>query len=461
MHGAIAAKEVDGVKRKGRLAALAAGLSLLLSGCFFQSAEELYTLPRLTADYANLQDALEELISSGLEYAAPLSGNNTQIVQLVDLYDDGTEEAVAFFRDPAATEKPMRIYIFRQGADGQYERADMIEGEGSAFSSVTYAQLDTRPGKEIVVVGQMASGVYSASAYRLSDTGEGHEELLHSGCSRIAVRDLDGDGAGEIVLLQMDSSEDATNRAEYYDFNGTGIDLVNTVPLSGDMAAALRVRANDLQPGVPALFVSGSTGDGRLITDILAVSGRQLTNVTLDAASGSSVKTLRADPGDGIFIMDINGDGACEIPFLRRLPAYDPAAMDDVQYLVDWYQYDIDGAESLACTTYHSSAGWYITIPAAWNDCITVSHKSVRAGEDAVTFCYKPGPTDAPEAFLTIYTLTGDNREARSRAGSRQTLITTADTIYAAEFAASGWDCGLDRDSLLVRFCVIPSDWSD
>ena len=125
------------------MAALTSLLLLLLSGCSLKSPEQLYELPEPPEDYKNLQSTITQVqtdlsleYSSSVEYAAPLSGDNTQTVQLLDLDDDGAQEsAVAFFR-VANAENPLMIYIFHQQADGQYEVYAVIEGGGSAISSI-------------------------------------------------------------------------------------------------------------------------------------------------------------------------------------------------------------------------------------------------------------------------------------------------------------------------------------
>lgn len=72
-------------------------LCFLLTGCLFNSrVEDLYCLPQLPEEYTELKNKIDDILSDGAEYDAPLSGGNVQPVQLVDLDGDGTEEAVAF-----------------------------------------------------------------------------------------------------------------------------------------------------------------------------------------------------------------------------------------------------------------------------------------------------------------------------------------------------------------------------
>ena len=87
------------------LAAL--GMAMLLSGCFFQSMDELYALPKQSEEYYALQSEIDRLLTNGAAYAAPTSGTNQQSVQLADLDGDTEDEAVVFLR--TAGEKPLKV----------------------------------------------------------------------------------------------------------------------------------------------------------------------------------------------------------------------------------------------------------------------------------------------------------------------------------------------------------------
>lgn len=73
---------------------LAAGLLALLTGCFSQSLDELYAPPRAPDDYLKLDNKISEVLDQGGEYAAPLTGELTQKVQLQDLDGDGIKEEI-------------------------------------------------------------------------------------------------------------------------------------------------------------------------------------------------------------------------------------------------------------------------------------------------------------------------------------------------------------------------------
>ena len=128
---------------------------LLLSGCSLHTVKELYCLPKRSESFANLQSLMDEAMW-GLEYSAPLSGKNLQTVQMADLDGDGMDEYLLFAK--SGTGDPMKIFIFTTKFNGYY-LMDRIDCTGAAFDCVEYAQMDGKPGLEIIVGRQIGEKV--------------------------------------------------------------------------------------------------------------------------------------------------------------------------------------------------------------------------------------------------------------------------------------------------------------
>ena len=177
-------------QRIQRMLTAAVGLLLLLSasGCGFSfSPTDLYSLPQLPEEYTELNSSLNQLLESGAEYAAPVSGSNIQPVQLEDLDGDGEEEALAFFRN-SADEKPLKIYIFTAGKQG-YEQAAVIEGTGTSIYSIAYEDLDQDGRKELLVGWRVNTDLLALSVYTLR-SGEPEELVQGTSYVKYAVNDL-------------------------------------------------------------------------------------------------------------------------------------------------------------------------------------------------------------------------------------------------------------------------------
>lgn len=452
-------------KGGSRLALLTLALCALLSGCFFRPVEQLYAIPHPSKDYEALQERLGEVVAQGGEYAAPLTGEMIQAVQLQDLNGDGRQEAIAFFRFPGE-EKPMKIYIFRQSGEG-YETMAVVEGAATAVNRVDYTQMDDEPFKELVVSWQMTAQVHSLGVYSVGP--EQVEELLRTDYDDYALCDLDQDNRQEAVVFRTPTV--GQPQAELYDFDGV-LSMTSAAPLStGAVIGADGRLKSDYLTGVitgrlsdqvPAVFATSSYGENGRITDVFVCQDGQLRNVTLDPETGESGETVSYYTAVGA--RDINGDGVTEIP--QPVPLVDVRNLSDTVsfWLIRWRQFDSGGGEKPVFTAYHNERdGWYFVIPDEWDGKLTLSRSDLPGGgERAVTFSRREGAEwEEARPFLTIYRLTGSNRLSRAREGERFLLIPPNpgdDVVYAAQFR-DGWSCGLTEEQVRERFAVIKTDW--
>lgn len=452
------------MKRRAAALCLLAGMFLPMAGCFSGSLDELYALPAAPKDYENLQNRINEIISSGGESIAPVSGDKIQSIQLQDLDGDGVQEAIAFFR-VSGEELPLKIYIFRQVGEN-YETAACIEGAGSVINSVAYEDLDGIPGREIVVSWQMNDKVHFLAAYSVNLSQQQVVELLRTDYTDYKLMDLDQDQQTEIVTLQY--SAEGGGRADCYNFRDGAVVLDSSAQLSAGVSGVQERKAGFLKDFVPALFVTSpipQENENAYITDILAWRSGKLENITLDPETGRSRKENIRYFYTAAGCMDINGDSITEVP--------QPSALNFKDYktanfwLVQWRQFALDGTSSTIYTTYYNSQdGWYFVLPNDWLKKISLSRNNLPGGgEQAVVFSYCPeGDLLAePVPFLTIYKLTGTNRERRAQISGRFFLQSEngGDVIFAARFEENGWpDCGLDEAGVIERFHVIRTDWS-
>ena len=437
----------------------AVGMCLLLAagGCGFSlSPEDLYSLPQLPEEYTELNIRLNQVMESGAEYAAPVSGNNIQPVQLEDLNGDGEEEAVAFFRN-AADERPLKIYIFTPRGQS-YEQAAVIEGTGTSIYSVAYEDLDQDGWKELLVGWRVNTDLQALSVYTLHS---GEPEELISGISYVkyAVGDLNGDELEELVVLRSD--QDGNGLADYYCWQEGTLQPRISARITSTMAELSqqgRVKNGTLADGTPALFVTGVEESSVMATDILAVRNEELVNILLSDVTGV---TSEVAPFCALYPEDINGDSVTEVPHPVATAA--GAAEDDsASHRIDWYAFSSDATSSIALRTYHSMEdGWYLVLPDSWIGQVMFS-RTVGTDENTVTFAYRQGGTEDLREFLRISRLTGSGREARAARGGRMILRRQPEVIYTAEFldADGGWDYAMDEEELREAFNLITTEWA-
>lgn len=475
-------KEGGDMKRRLGLLCLAAGLFLLLSGCFVRTVDELYQLPAAPDDFQNLQAKIEEIKAQGAENISPLSGARIQNVQLEDLDGDGVQEAIAFFR-VTSSDQP-QIYIFRQTGEG-YEVAAVINGVGTSIYSVDYQNMDNSPTKEVVVSWQLSTGIHSLAVYSVE--GDQVEQLVSTDYTSFQVVDLDRDNVNELLVFKTtekpkESSGEKTEQAEggglveYYDAGPGILELQSTAPMSAGIEGIVDggIKEGLLKDSIPAVFVQSKlmNDDPTILTtyyiiDIFAVRDGVLTNITLNEETGESGETIRIYSSAGC--TDINSDSITEVPQPAPVAEYKTSGPPNF-WFIEWRQYALDGTATTVFTTYHNDRdGWYLILPDDWVGRITLSRSDLTGGgERAVIFSYwDPASGAEPQKFLTIYRLTGNNRVMWAGLPGRFRLDddpgADGDVIYAAEFrtaADGGWDCGLDEAGLKENFRLIRTEWS-
>lgn len=428
---------------------LLAGLALaaVLSGCtvFDSSVEQLFTLPRMAPEYTGLSQQLDSLISQGYEYASPSGGRNIQSVQMVDLEDDGRQEALVFLRR-SADEKPLKIMVYRLDGDDSYSLLCTIESSGTAVDSVYYQDLNGDGRRELIVGWRISADVQTLAAYSIEPEPVA---LMSCGYSRFSIQDLNGDGAPSLLVIRADGELGPV--AEFYGWQEEQMGVSYRCRLSSSMTALNRgsVVTGMADRDTPAVFITGVDTTSMAVTDILIYRPEAgLVNVALDKTSGVSAAVY---PYRQLAPQDIDGDGVTEIP----CPLGDSAA-EQTDGLVSWMSWQSDGRFQQIAKTYHSlSSGWYFTIPASWwsweVDAVTggiqnESQMTLRINGDSV---------------LTIYTITGENRDNRSRMGSRIVLRRQATTVYAGEVYEIAPYYGMDEDLLRRSFSLILGTWNN
>ena len=433
-------------------------LPLALGGCMMSaSPEDLYALPQLPAEYESLSAHLTAVLSNGAEYAPPQAGGNLPPVQMVDLDGDGSNEVLAFFR-ANNEERPLKIYIFRASGE-DYEQAALIEGTGTSFHSVRYEDMDGDGVQEIIVSWRASAEVQAMSVY----TTKGLEplRLMSTPYARYEVVDLDGDDDQELVVLRSDESEAGLSLADYYDWDSgnSSLQLQSTARLSVSVAALQWMQVGTLREGETAVFVTGRDAGvdetSRAITDILVYRQPELTNIALSSdtgVSGQIARFLNLQP------TDINGDEATEVP----RPAALPAEPGEEYWKIYWHSYHVAGTDELQATTYHNqSDNWYLLIPESWDGHFTVRQNNTSSAVHATTF-YSVRGRSLGDELLTIYTLTGSDREAQAAKGGRTILRRRMDAVYAVSYSAAydGWRYAVERKVIEDSFKPIQKRWS-
>lgn len=341
---------------------------LLLSGCAMKTVDEMYCLPRRSEAYQELQRVLDAELQN-MEYCAPLSGMNQQPVQAADVDGDGVSEFLVFAK--ASGERPLRILVIER-QDQTFTLTDTLQFSGTAFDQVEYMAMDDRSGVELVVGIQLSNQLLrSVSAYTFTD-GKG-EKLLDVNYTNFLAVDLDRDNRGELFVLYPGQTEESPGFVALYEVEKGVVERSLEVKLSAPVSRLQRVITGELAGGETAVFVASALEDTVLVTDVYAMRGGVLTNISLSNESGTSVSTIR---NHFVYAQDIDEDGQLELPALIPMKTMSERNTQS-EDLIRWYSLTITGEEVDKLYTYHNFVnGWYLVLDSTWAQQVTVTQDS-------------------------------------------------------------------------------------
>ncbi len=396
------------MNKLNRVLTLILATALLLSGCAMATLDKLYCLPKRSEEYENLQAVFDKAMQ-GLQYCAPINGDNRLVHQSADLDGDGVDEYLLFAKDDS--DKPLKILIFAQLASGPV-LMDTIEGYGFGYDFVSYAHVDDRPGVELIVGRQVSEQIMrSVSVYRF--TSGFARQLMNTSYHEIATTDMNQDGFSELFVLTAGPSEKSAGSARLFTFRGGEMQRSAEIPLSAPMSGFKMLDNSSLQDQVPAIYVTSTADNQNLVTDIFVMDRGELTAL-VSGVSLSSVDNYY------VFPEDITDDGIPELPRLIPLETSDEAESNE--YVIEWYSLSSNLDEYVKMLTYHNyTQNWYVEV-----DRHQLEDLSVEKTESGTVFHY-----DGDE-MVTIMALTDADRVEQSQQPGRIVLYGGETVIYVA-----------------------------
>ncbi len=419
---------------------------LLLCGCQMRTVDQMYVPPKRSDDFNSLQKVINASMT-GLEYSAPLSGDNQQIVQTADLDGDSISECLLFAK--GGSEQPLHILVYALQNE-EYVHVQTIDMVGSAFDKVEYAQIDGVGGMEIIVGRQVSNQVSRSVSVYSFQSGEA-EQLITANYLNFLTVDLDDNGRSELFVIRSGPTEMDRGIVELYSHNAGVIERSVELNMSDTASKIKRIRIGQLDDEKQAVYIASAIDEDTLITDVFAVVEDTFANVSLSNESGTSMKTMR---NYFVYADDIDADGIMELPELIEMPSIDQAWRDSDQYLIRWYSMSSDGSERNKLYTYHNFiAGWYLQIQQELANKISV----VDLGNVCDFYVWEDGRA---LKVLTIYTLTGSNRENQSTDDGRFVLQKTESTIFSASLDEWAVKYNISQESILRSFQMIHEKWN-
>lgn len=423
--------------------------AVLLSGCGMRTVHELYQLPKRSEENNNLQSVIDSVMN-GLEYCAPLSGEHPQTVQMADLDGDGVPEYLLFAK--GSTEKPLHILVFRE-VDNEYVLSDTIQSAGAAFDVVQYARVDDRPGYELIVGHQVSDQVTRSVTVYSFEKGKA-SVLMNANYTKFVTCDLNADGRTGLLVLRPGEAIEQNGVAEVYYYGNGIIERSNEISMSQPVDRIKRIINGYIHGGSAAVYVASSVGESAIVTDVFTLVQDRLSNISFSNESGTGVQTLR---NYYVYADDIDEDGVVELPDLVTMRLPFGASTSAMQYVIRWYAMTAEGDEVEKKYTYHNfQGGWYLVLDGTWAKRLAV----VQQG-NAYEFYIWDEAFISAEKVMTVYALTGDDRDEEAIRYNRFVLYSADTVTYAANLEVASAAYHITQDTLKKSFHLIQQDWKN
>lgn len=431
------------MKKQISMVILAVLTAMLLAGCA-PTINEMYRVPKRSKEYSSLHSTID-MAMIGLEYSAPVSGSNRQSVQTADLDGDGVDEYLVFAK--GSHERPMQMLVFAETEKDRIQIVDVIESNGFAFDQVVYAEIDDKPGYEILVGRQLSDQVLrNLSLYSFSDGSV--EQLMSVPYSKFQTCDLDQNGMRDLVVVQPGTSETDIAVAMLYSFRD-GI-MVRSVEagLSQPVSNIKRIQEGMIYSGIPAVSISSTEDESAVVTDILALKEGWFVNILASDPGAATIQALR---NYYVYPEDIDRDGILELPSLLTTYSYASDWNNEQQYLLQWFSVDLDGNRVEKLYSFHNFVGgWYVQLEGD-----LARHMSIEQMGSTYIFSLWNEEDSSFTVLFSIYALTGSDRKTQSEEDNRFTLYSTDTVVYAAKIETEVEAYGINEEMLVNSFRLI------
>lgn len=456
-----------------RLAALFAGVCVLLSGCsgFAQGTEALMRPPKLSTEQQEIYAALSAAVGDDIVLKYPGGGEHRSAFVMYDIDLDGEDEIIVFYA-AAAESGDLRINILDREGGEWYSVFDSVglgpEIDSISFNHVTNSErINLLISFELLSMQQKILGIYSY------DNGELEEEFVCDYTGSL-IQDFDGDGLDELFLLY--NAEETIAEAMYVDtpyptFTPT---VMSKTEMSTDVKQYVQILAEpeygeamteqtlQVTPNSYKLYIDGvSTARGNYTTEIVRLKRNGLVNLLVDENHVHKTNWRNVH----LLTQDRNNDGIYDVPRGTKIADWPTDSKEGAVSLIEWCNY-IDGqllptGYTLVGRTFDFSLDY----PSAWGKSIAV--KQSDDGYEWRLYRYieskrlEEGGVLGDELLrIRVYSNSSDFFDEYSVEGYEQIGRGSAYTYYAyiPERAGQATEYDITFEQLSALFHITPSE---
>ena len=384
---------------KGLLALL---LVLSLAGCgspMPASPEELLDAPKLSDTQYQVDRALREQLGQDVKLKYPQSGDYRSAFTFYDIDSDGTDECIVLHSYQTGGNTQITVM---DEEDGQWLVEKTYPGLSPDIDFLRFEQLDSEPGKAMVIGWRPEGGQKIVAAYRYEErnfTMLGSEDY-----TELCIDDFNGDGISEILIVSAES--DARPSLIYMGEQEGLLDVLDSVSLDRQLVSFQAPVSGLISPGVYGAVLDVYNERGNLCSLVVLMEDGKLS---LPLTQGEGVlfsATVRSGGEQSVFSQDVTGDGIIDIPTEWLPPGQEELAEENRILFTNYVNFGPGGFSTVMRAFVSPGEGYRLTLPDRWFE-----------GEETVTALRQSGSAEV------IFRLYGGSGSGRNRELLRIQLV--------------------------------------
>ena len=371
---------------------------LLLSGCAFPQTgvESLLAAPLLNEEQNEVYAALVRETGSSIKLLYPQRGENRSAFLLMNLDEEATNEAVAFYQSTTANVTTSIHMAVLDKQDGQWRAVHDISLEGTQVEDVAVMK---EGGVFLLAVGLTYASENTSLLKAYQFNGDIMDEVYSEDYQAKLICDMDSDDRDDIVLVRG-GTEEAAPFAKLLVYEDGGFAEKGRAATDPTITRYSSIRSGYLKNGQQAVYLDGYRGSAAMTTEILGYTENHgqghLANLTYDS---HNVQSYPVDRPLGAECADLNNDLIIEVPGLTPMPGYS-AEQAGAFYLTTWYNF-LDGQfEKVKSSYVNASQGYLLDFPERWEGKVSV-RKSAQSNE-MLFYEYQAGDNPVKSELLYI-----------------------------------------------------------
>lgn len=424
--------------------------ALLLCACSTAptaDGDPLLKAPRLPGEYYDIQQALDSSVASPYTLKYPTSGEYKSAVTLVDITNDGRQEAVAFYSTTTNDVTSISLCLLTY-KDEEWVAVSDSYAYASSIEQIMFDDLDG-DGKKEIIVGWVTGPtdkqvcVYSFENATLSQRlAEKYTEFL---CCNLNNADHNS-----LLVVTLDTAE-TTARATLFGFKDKELAAFGSCSLDGGATAHFTPVLSKLPDGRPAVYIDATKGAGTL-TEVLYFDKGALVNGAYDPLAAASSTTYRASTAN---IYDINGDQIPDIPMQVDFLGMSGFSEAEKSYITVWCDHTTKGLVKKLTSYVNYTDSYSFELPDGWREGVTLQKDSKKRTRSFYAFSKKKNI--AGDILLELITVSKSNfGDGKAYIDSGYSLIAqTEQSMYLAKCFETNSKLKIDIEAVKKSFKLI------